>query len=268
MPEVDVVTGHSATRAGTSPDACWSPAGTWRRSPGLTEHLRGATTLYNTCWVRFPRGNVTFERALANSETLIRAASDAGVRRIVHVSITNPSKDSPFEYFRGKARVEEMVRDSGLGYSIVRPTVIFGRQDILINNIAYILRRLPVFGIPGSGSYRLRPVSVEDVAEICVRCAPGGSDEAIDAVGKTFTLKELVRLIARAIGRRTLILHVPPAAALVAATAIGRAVSDVVVTKDELEGLMAGLVTTEGPATGIRAPTDWLIHESGADEYR
>jgi NADH dehydrogenase len=140
----------------------------------LTEHLRGATTLYNTYWVRFPRENVTFERALANSETLIRAASDAGVRRIVHVSITNPSKDSPFEYFRGKARVEDMVRDSGLGYSIVRPTVIFGRQDILINNIAYILRRLPVFGIPGSGSYRLRPVSVEDVAEICVRCHLGG----------------------------------------------------------------------------------------------
>jgi uncharacterized protein YbjT (DUF2867 family) len=219
--------------------------------------------LYNTYWVRFPRGNVTFERALANSETLIRAASDAGVRRIVHVSITNPSKDSPFEYFRGKARVEEMVRDSGLGYSIVRPTVIFGRQDILINNIAYILRRLPVFGIPGSGSYRLRPVSVEDVAEICVRCAPGGSDEVIDAVGpETFTFEELVRLIARAIGRRTLILHVRPAAALVAATAIGRAVSDVVVTKDELEGLMAGLVTTEGPATGIRALTDWLAQNA------
>jgi nucleoside-diphosphate-sugar epimerase len=133
------------------------------------EHLRGATTLYNTYWVRFPHGDVTFERAVANSQTLIGAARDAGVRRIVHVSITNPSEDSPFGYFRGKARVEEMIRDSGLGYKIVRATVIFGREDILINNIAYILRRLPVFGIPGSGSYRLRPVSVEDVADICVR---------------------------------------------------------------------------------------------------
>jgi uncharacterized protein YbjT (DUF2867 family) len=128
--------------------------------------------------VRFSRGDVTFERVIANSQALIRAASDAGVRRIVHVSITNPSKDSPFEYFRGKARVEEMIRDSGLGYSIVRSTVVFGREDILINNIAYILRRLPVFGIPGSGSYRLRPVSVEDVAEICVRSGLGESDGA------------------------------------------------------------------------------------------
>src|SRR4029453_13646448 len=163
----------------------------------LAGHLRGATTLYNTYWVRFPHGDITFERAVANSQTLIGAARDAGVRRIVHVSITNPSKDSPFEYFRGKARVEEMIRDSGVGSSIVRPTVVFGKEDILINNIAYILGRLPVFGIPGSGSYRLRPVSVEDVAEICVRSGLGESDEGIDAVGpETFTFVELGRLFA------------------------------------------------------------------------
>ena len=127
----------------------------------LVGHLHGAATLYNTYWVRFPRGDVTFERAVANSEALIEAAKDAGVRRIVHVSITNPSEDSPYAYFRGKARVERMIRDSGLGYGIVRPTVVFGREDILINNIAYILRRVPVFGSParartGSGPYRSR----------------------------------------------------------------------------------------------------------------
>ena len=229
----------------------------------LAEHLRGATTLYNTYWVRFPHGDVTFERAVANSETLIGAAGDAGVRRIVHVSITNPSEDSPFGYFRGKARVEEMILDSGLGYTIVRPTVIFGREDILINNIAYILRRLPVFGIPGSGLYRLRPVSIEDVADICVRSGPGESDEVIDSVGpETFTFEELVRLIARAIGRRTRLVHVPPAAALTVATVIGRVVGDVLVTRDELEGLMVELVMTEGPATGTRPLTEWLAQNA------
>jgi uncharacterized protein YbjT (DUF2867 family) len=165
---------------------------------------------------------------------------------------------------RGKARVEEMIRDSGLGYSIVRPTVIFGREDILINNIAYILRRLPVFGMPGSGSYRLRPVAVEDVAEICVRSGLRDSDEVIDAVGpEIFTFEELVRLIARAIGRRRLVVHVLPAAALTAASAIGRVVGDVVVTRDELEGgLMAELVTTQGPPTGTRFLTEWLAQNA------
>lgn len=230
----------------------------------LVEHLRGATTLYNTYWVRFPRGEVTFERAVGRSLNLIAAAREVGVRRIVHVSITNPSEDSPFAYFRGKARVERAIVGSGLGHAIVRPTVIFGREDILINNIAYLLRRLPVFGIPGSGSYRLRPVSVEDVADLCVRAGGGSIDEVIDAVGpETFTFEELVRLIARTVGSRARIVHVPPTVALAAATAIGRMLGDVLVTADELRGLMAELVTTEGPATGTRRLSEWLERNAG-----
>jgi NADH dehydrogenase len=229
----------------------------------LAGHLRGAATLFNTYWVRFPRGDVTFERAVANSETLIQAAKDADLDRIVHVSITNPSKDSPYAYFRGKARVEQMIRESGIAYSIVRPTVVFGREDILINNIAYVLRRVPVFGIPGSGSYRLRPVSVEDVADICARSGRAETDEVVDAVGpETFTFEELVRLIARTIGAHRPFVHLPPVVALTAATVIGRVVGDVVVTRDELDGLMAELVTTDGPATGTRRLSEWLVQNA------
>jgi nucleoside-diphosphate-sugar epimerase len=76
----------------------------------LAEHLRGATTLYNTYWVRFPHGDVTFERAFANSETIIGAARDAGMNRIVHVSITNPSEDSPFGVFPGQGHPPEWKR--------------------------------------------------------------------------------------------------------------------------------------------------------------
>jgi uncharacterized protein YbjT (DUF2867 family) len=230
---------------------------------GLVDALRGATTLYNTYWVRFPRGDVTFERAVANSQTLVRAAADAGVRRIVHVSITNPSHDSPYPYFRGKAEVERIVRASGLAHAIVRPTVVFGREDILINNLAFILRRVPVFAVPGSGTYRLRPVAVEDLADICVGAAAAGEDRPVDAVGQeVFTFEELLRSIARAIGRRVRFVHVPPAAALAAAAAIGRMVGDVLVTRDELGGLMAGLVTTDGPATGTTRLTEWLARSS------
>jgi NADH dehydrogenase len=226
----------------------------------LTGHLSGATTLYNTYWVRFPHGDVTFADAVRNTGALIEAARDAGVRRFVHVSITNPSEDSRLEYFRGKARIEAMIRASGLSYAIVRPTVVFGRQDILVNNLAYLLRRVPVFGVPGSGTYRLRPVSAEDLADLCVRAATEDDDgRTVDAVGpETFTFEELLRTIARAVGRRVAFVHVPPTVALVAASAIGRLVGDVLVTKDELEGLMAELVTTDGPATGSRRLTEWL----------
>ena len=86
----------------------------------------------------------------------------------MHISITNPSLDSPLPYFRGKAILEKEIRASGISHAIVRPTVLFGKEDILINNITYLLRRLPVFAIPGSGDYRLQPIYVEDLAEIAV----------------------------------------------------------------------------------------------------
>jgi NADH dehydrogenase len=226
---------------------------------GLAEHLRGATTFYNTYWVRFRHGGVTFERAVHNSEILVDAARTAGVERIVHVSITNPSEDSRLPYFSGKARVERIVRDSGMRFAIVRPTVVFGREDILINNLAYILRRVPVFGVPGSGGYRVRPVAVEDVADLCVRAGRGRTDEVVDAVGpETFTFEELLRHIARSVGRRVAFIHVPPVVALGAASGIGRLVGDVLVTREELAGLMTELVTTEGPPTGSRKLTEWL----------
>lgn len=229
----------------------------------LAEILSGASTLYNTYWIRFPRGESTFDRAVQNTKTLIEAAVVAGVRRMVHISITNPSHDSPFPYFRGKAAIEDAIRDSGLGYAIVRPTVIFGKEDILINNIAYLLRRLPIFGIPGSGSYRLRPVSVEDVADICVAAGSRDGDEVIDAVGpETFTFEELVRLIAATIGVKTRIVHVPATTVAATGRLLGFVVNDVLVTRDELEGLMAELVTTDGPATGERALSEWLTRNA------
>lgn len=229
----------------------------------LEKRLDGADTLYNTYWIRFPHRGMTFETAVRNTETLIGAAADAGVRRIVHVSITNPSDDSPFPYFRGKARLERTVRKSGLSHAIVRPTVIFGREDILINNIAFVLRRFPVFGIPGSGEYRVRPVSVEDVADICVRAGRREQDEVIDAVGpETFAFEEMVRLIAETVASRARIIHVPPSAALAASRVIGVLVKDVLVTRDELEGLMANLVVTDGRTTGHRRLTDWLAENA------
>ena len=79
------------------------------RPDELRRSLEGASTLINTYWVRFPHGGSTFETAVLNSRTLIQAAKDAGVRRIVHVSIANPSNDSPLGYYKGKAQVEQAV---------------------------------------------------------------------------------------------------------------------------------------------------------------
>ena len=165
---------------------------------------RTDATLINTYWVRFPRGESTFQTAVRNTRTLIAAAKDAGVERILHVSIANPSAESPLGYYRGKAELEQAVIDSGLSYTIVRPTVIFGDEDILINNIAWFVRRFPVFGIPGDGRYRIRPIYVEDMARIMAEAVNAPGNAVIDAVGpETYTFEEMVRLIARSIGPST-----------------------------------------------------------------
>src|SRR5580704_3757929 len=123
---------------------------------GLVESLRGATTLYNTYWVRFSHRQVDHDLAVANSRTLFLAAKRAGIRRIVHISITNPTIESPFPYFRGKALVERSLAESQVSYAVLRPAILFGGNGVLINNIAWLVRRLPIFAVGGTGDYRVR----------------------------------------------------------------------------------------------------------------
>lgn len=225
----------------------------------LAKSLQGADTLYNTYWIRFPHGNINYDVAVENTRTMIRAAASAGVRRLVHISIANASGESPFPYFRGKGIIEKEIIDSGLSYAILRPTVIFGVGDILINNIAWLLRRFPVFAIPGSGDYRLQPVFVEDLAEMAVDLARSDDNVIVDAVGpEVFTFEELGRLIAEKVHSRALFIHLNPGLTYFLSRIIGLAVKDVVLTEAEVSGLMENLLISAGPPTGKRRLSDWL----------
>jgi len=224
----------------------------------LREALRGVEVLYNTYWIRFERGPATFERAVENSLALLRAAREVGVRRVVHVSITNPSEASPLPYFRGKAHVERALRESGLTHAILRPAVFFGGRDVLVNNVAWLLRRLPFFGIV-PGAYGLRPVHVEDLAALAVAQGASREDATLDAVGpESFTFEALVRLVARAIGSRARLLPVPPGLVLAASRAVGALVRDVPLTAQEIAGLRAGLLESPAPTSGPTRLSDWL----------
>jgi NADH dehydrogenase len=225
----------------------------------LTRSLRGVDTLYNTYWVRFDRGPVTHQKGVVNTRTLVQAAADAGVRRIVHISITNPSADSSLPYFAGKALNERIVTESGLSYAILRPTVLFGTEDILINNIAWLLRRFPIFALPGDGSYRLQPIFVDDLAKLAVDAGYAQGNILRDAVGPdVFTFEELVRLIGATIERERPLVKVPPRLALMASQVVSAFVRDVVLTQDEVDGLMAGLLVSSEPARGKTRLADWL----------
>ncbi len=229
----------------------------------LAESLRGAAALYNTYWVRFNHrravgGGFTHGQAVRNTRALFDAARRAGVARVVHVSITNPSEGSPLEYFRGKAQLERALVESGLSHAILRPAVLFGGADILINNIAWVLRRLPVFGVFGDGQYGLQPIHVEDLADLAVRHGQTEDHRVIDAIGpETFTFRGLVERIGDIIGRRRRIVSVPASVGYGVARAVGLAMGDVLLTRQEIAGLTAGLLCTDSPPAGSIRLTDW-----------
>jgi len=226
--------------------------------------LAGTDTLYNSYWVRSPHQGTSFEAAVANSRTLIEAAEDAGVRRIVHFSVSNV-RDSSLPYFRGKARVERLVEASDLGHAVLRPTLIFGLGDRLVNNLAWLLRRSPVFPVFGDGHYRVRPVYVEDVADLAVELGGESDDRTVDVAGPDeFTFEAFARLLARHLDARCRIVHGPPALANLGARVLGAMLDDVLLTRNEIRGLMDGLLTTHGPSTGETRLEGWLDENAHA----
>jgi uncharacterized protein YbjT (DUF2867 family) len=226
---------------------------------GLITSLRGAEALVNTYWIRFDKDNNTQPKAVENTGKLVHAAVKAGVKRIVHISITNPSADSHLPYFWGKAANEKFVTESGMSYAILRPTVLFGKEDILINNIAWLLRRFPIFGLPGDGSYKLSPVYVDDLAALAVESVYGSEDYIWDAVGPDeFTFREMVELIGKTVDKTPPLIPLPPRLALLAAQFLSLFVNDVMLTPEEVDGLMANLLVSKETPRCKTSLKDWL----------
>jgi uncharacterized protein YbjT (DUF2867 family) len=231
----------------------------------LVASLQGVSTFYISYWVRFAYREMTFERAVENTRTLFRAAKEAGVGRVVYISISNSSEDSPLPYFHGKARLERTLRESGLSYAILRPTVLFGPEGILINNIAWLVRRFPIFAVMGEGDYRLQPIYVEDLADLMVKAAESQENLVMDAVGpETYRFDELVRLIADILHRKVKIIHLSPGTMYFISRLMSLALGDVILTRDEISGLMANLLISDQPPTAYTRLSEWLhVH---ADE--
>ncbi len=224
----------------------------------LIQSLEGASVLYNNYWVRFNYGDFRYSTAVENSLKLFDAAKQAGVRRIVHISITNPSEESPYEYFSGKAKIEKALIGSGISYAILRPAVLFGKEDILINNIAWMLRRFPVFGVFGDGNYRLQPIYVDDLAELAVEQGEGRENSIIDAIGpETFTYEELAKEIGGIIGKKRPVIYVPDSVGYCFASLVGKVLGDITITRDEIRGLKANLLYTVSPPVGKTRLTEW-----------
>ena len=230
----------------------------------MVDYLKDISIVINTYWIRFPKRGVTWENAISNSKILFDACRDAGVGKIIHISVTNPSLKSPYPYFKGKARVEDYLRSCNVQYVIIRPALIFSEGDILINNMAWIMRRSPVFGIFGSGKFKVQPISQEDLAKIVVQNVNSDlkNNSIIDAIGpETLEFKQLLRLITDSTGSKTLILPfwgylkwIP----FVFSKLFGYLLRDVLLTRHEMNALIDNLLLTDSPSLGSQSIKKWL----------
>jgi len=229
----------------------------------LAESLAGVSVLYNTYWARFNYLYFKHSMAVENTRKLFEAAKEAGVKRIVHVSITNPSEDSRLEYFRGKAILEKALIQTGISWAILRPAVLFGKEDILVNNIAWMLRKFPVFGVFGNGNYRLQPIYVDDLAKLAVEQGKGTENRIINTIGpETFTYREMVKQIGQIIGKKRPIISIPDSLGYFSGWFMGKIVGDVIITREEIEGLKANLLYTDSPPVGSTKLTKWASENS------
>jgi NADH dehydrogenase len=225
----------------------------------LIQTLQGAEVLYNTYWIRFPHGKLDFSVAVQNSKQLFQAARQAGVSRVVHTSITNPHQGHELPYFAGKDEVEGALIDSGLSYAILRPAVIFGPGDILLNNLAFFLRRLPVMLMPGDGQYQLRPIYVQDLATLMAYQGLQRRNTTIDAVGpETFTYRDWIELTKQAVASRAVIVPAPKRLVWLLTKVLNLWVGDVVLTWNEIRGLTQNLLDSRAMAAGTTSLRAWL----------
>ena len=230
---------------------------------GLRRWMQGADVFYNTYWIRFPHGQTTFDDAVENTRTLFHAAERAGIKRIVHFSVSNASLESHLPYIRAKAQVEEILEGLGVPYAIIRPTLIFGAGDLLLNNMAWALRRFPFYPVFGKGDYAVQPVYAEDLATQAVEAGTQGECSIADAAGpETFSYGVLLRLVGSAVGVRVRLLPMPPSVGLTLTRLVGLMVRDVVLTRDEVDELMAGQFTSGAAPTGTTRLSDWLQDNS------
>ena len=260
--KVRTLTGHP-NRANPFGDAVEAAPFSFDNPEALARSLDGSEVVFNTYWIRFPRGELTFDRAARNVKTLIDGAKRTGVSRFIHISITNASADSPLPYFSGKGVLEQYLMDSGLSYAILRPAIIFGSQDILLHNITWMLRQFPLFTIPGNGNYRLQPIFVGDLAELAADMANEQRNLAIDAVGpEILTFNELVALLARTVASKARIIHVSPSVELILARIFSRLTGDVTLTRDEIRALMQNLLVSKNAPTATTRLSEWLARNA------
>ena len=183
----------------------------------LKDALAGASAIVDAIQfdgypVENPGRGLTFERIdYGGTVALIDAAKQAGVEQFIYISGAAADENSTHPGFRAKGRAERAIRESGLTYTIFRPSLVYGPEDKVVNGLARALRYAPVFGVPGTGRQKVQPVLVDDLAACVMLAVSGRGRNGTYEVGgpDLMTFDEMMRIIMDASGHRRPLFHIP-----------------------------------------------------------
>lgn len=205
----------------------------------------------------FPSQGVTFEKLhYQATKNVVDIAVNSSVKRFIHMSANGARENAATAYHKTKYRAEEYVRNSGLTYTIFRPSLIYGPGDSFINMLADMIKKLPVFSYFGKGDYKMQPVSVYEVAEIFVKCitVPTMYGKTYSVCGgRVYTYRELLNIIMNVINKKRLLISVPESFVSAGIAVFGR-FSWFPITKDQFIMLKEGNVCDNDEAfreTGV-----------------
>ncbi len=230
-------------------------------STALASLLAGADAVVNLVGVLHSRGGTPYGADFARAhvelpQTIVAACRAAGVSRLVHISAIGADANGPSEYQRSKAAGEAVIRDSGLDWTILRPSVIFGRSDRFLNLFADLARTFPILPLAGCQT-RFQPVYVEDVAETVWRCLNDSSaiGQTWDVAGPTvYTLRELVEYVSALVGCPRPIMPLPEGLAMFQAMLM-EFTPQPLMSRDNVRSLRADSVARAAPLPFGLTPT-------------
>jgi uncharacterized protein YbjT (DUF2867 family) len=179
----------------------------------LARAFAGCEAVVHCAGINRELGEQTYERVhVQGTRHVVAAAREAGVRKLVLLSFLRARPDCGSAYHESKWAAEEMVRSSGLDYSILKCGVIYGKGDHMLDHLSHAFYTFPVFGLVGFKDKPIRPNAVEDVARIIGACVLHGalSRQTVAVMGpEELTLGQAVRRVARVVGRHPLMFPLP-----------------------------------------------------------
>ncbi len=180
---------------------------------GLPEAMAGVEKVVHLVAIIRESGGQTFEANIwRGTEKVVEAAKAAEVKKLVYVSAIGAQDNPTYRYLHAKWQAERAVKLSGLPYTILRPSIVFGEGDEFINALAGLVRYNPVVPVAGDGKARFQPIWVEDLVTCIVACLDedAHAGQTLEIGGpEQLTYDELLDVVKEALGRSRIKVHVP-----------------------------------------------------------